>query len=154
MQDKLLEDQQKMIGMYQQALGQILDFRNQYFKEAMDMQMNLMKEREKMFAYQGMQMQQQQVPDPNPGLFGASADLGQDYNKQQMEINKLQAVKDQLGILMNKATTELSQNTDVQQNFQNFTPVMNPQVQNNLNELIKTQRHQIIRLSTQGLSFR
>ena len=47
-----------MIGMYQQALQQILDFRNQYFKEAMDMQMNLMKERERMFAYQGMQMQQ------------------------------------------------------------------------------------------------
>ena len=58
MQDKLLDDQQKMIGMYQQALEQILDFRNQYFKEAMDMQMNLMKEREKMFAFQGMQMQQ------------------------------------------------------------------------------------------------
>lgn len=149
-----MEDQQKMIGMYQQALGQILDFRNQYFKEAMDMQMNLMKEREKMFAYQGMQMQQQQVPDLNPGPFGAPADPGQEYDKQQMEINKLQAVKDQLGILMNKATTELNQNANVQQNFQNFTPVMNPQVQNNLNELIKTQRHQIIRLSTQGLSFR
>ena len=47
-----------MIGMYQQALQQILDFRNQYFKEAMDMQMNLMKEREAMFVRQGMQMQQ------------------------------------------------------------------------------------------------
>jgi hypothetical protein len=32
-----------MIGMYQQTLGQILDFRNQYLKEAMDMQMNLIK---------------------------------------------------------------------------------------------------------------
>ena len=58
-----MDDQQKMIGMYQQALQQILDFRNQYFKEAMDMQMNLMKEREKMFAFQGMQMQQ-------PGMMG------------------------------------------------------------------------------------
>jgi hypothetical protein len=35
-----------MIAMYQQALQQILDFRTQYFKEAMDMQTNLMKERE------------------------------------------------------------------------------------------------------------
>lgn len=58
MHTKLLDDQQKMIGMYQQALQQILDFRNQYFKEAMDMQMNLMKEREAMFVRQGMQMQQ------------------------------------------------------------------------------------------------
>ena len=31
---------------------------------------------------------------------------------------------------------------------------MNPQVQNNLNELIKTQRSQIMRISTQDLSFR
>ena len=38
-----------MINMYQEALGQILDFRNQYFKEAMDMQVNLMKERETIF---------------------------------------------------------------------------------------------------------
>ena len=62
-----------MIGMYQQALEQILDFRNQYFKEAMDMQMNLMKEREKMFAFQGMQMQQQQNPSlgfPSPAAQG------------------------------------------------------------------------------------
>ena len=58
MHTKLLDDQLKMIGMYQQALQQILDFRNQYFKEAMDMQMNLMKEREAMFVRQGMQMQQ------------------------------------------------------------------------------------------------
>jgi hypothetical protein len=42
-----------MIEMYQQALGQILDFRNQYFKEAMEMQVNLMKERETIFT-QGM----------------------------------------------------------------------------------------------------
>jgi hypothetical protein len=34
--------------MYQQALQQILDFRAGYFKEQMDMQMNLMKERESM----------------------------------------------------------------------------------------------------------
>ena len=46
--DKLLEDQQKMISMYQQALQQILDFRGNYFKDALDMQMNLMKEREQM----------------------------------------------------------------------------------------------------------
>ena len=44
-----MDDQANMISMYQQALGQILDFRNQYFKEAMDMQMNLMKERETIF---------------------------------------------------------------------------------------------------------
>jgi hypothetical protein len=46
--DKLLEDQQKMIEMYQQALQQILDFRGQFFKEQMEMQMNLAKEREQM----------------------------------------------------------------------------------------------------------
>lgn len=32
---KMFEDQQKMIGMYQQALEQILQYRNQYFEQAM-----------------------------------------------------------------------------------------------------------------------
>jgi hypothetical protein len=41
-----------MLEMYQQALQQILDFRNQCFKEAMGMQINLMKEREQMFQMQ------------------------------------------------------------------------------------------------------
>ena len=69
-----------MIGMYQQALQQILDFRNQYFKEAMDMQMNLMKEREKMFAFQGMQMKQQQ--NQNLGFLGGLGGRDtQDYSK-------------------------------------------------------------------------
>lgn len=37
-----------MISMYQQALQQILDFRQDYFSQAQDMQVNLMRERERM----------------------------------------------------------------------------------------------------------
>lgn len=37
-----------MITMYQQALQQILDFRQDYFTQAQEMQLNLARERERM----------------------------------------------------------------------------------------------------------
>jgi hypothetical protein len=42
----MFEDQQKMIQLYQQALEQILKYRNQYFEQAMEMRENILKERE------------------------------------------------------------------------------------------------------------
>jgi hypothetical protein len=42
----MFEDQQKMITLYQQALEQILNYRNQYFQQAMEMRENLLRERE------------------------------------------------------------------------------------------------------------
>ena len=42
----MFEDQQKMIAMYQQALEQILQYRHQYFEQAMSMRENILKERE------------------------------------------------------------------------------------------------------------
>ena len=41
-----------MIGMYQQALEQILQYRNQYFEQAMQMRENILKEREQLFEYE------------------------------------------------------------------------------------------------------
>ena len=46
----------------------------------------------------------------NPGLLNAPGDRGsQDQGKQAIEIKQLQAVRDQLGALMNKATMDLNQ---------------------------------------------
>lgn len=64
-----------------------------------------------------------------------------DYSKQAKEIAQLEAVKNQLNQLQSK----------IQSNHQQpaaFTQIMNPHVQNNLNTLIKSQRDEIIRLSS------
>ena len=50
----MFEDQQKMIGMYQQALEQILQYRNQYFEQAMQMRENILKEREQLLEHEKM----------------------------------------------------------------------------------------------------
>lgn len=49
---KMFEDQQKMIVLYQQALEQILKYRNQYFEQAMDMRENVLKEREQQLQFE------------------------------------------------------------------------------------------------------
>ena len=108
-----------MIGMYQQALQQILDFRSQYFKEAMDMQMNLMRERESLYSEQQRAFMQNMMPG--------------DYNKQASEMSQLLAVKEQLNKLMNQASYQGPTFSE-----QKFTPIMNPSVQSNLNNLIKS----------------
>ena len=41
-----------MIKLYQQALEQILQYRNQYFEQAMDMRENILKEREQLLEYE------------------------------------------------------------------------------------------------------
>ena len=50
----MFEDQQKMIALYQQALEQILQYRNQYFEQAMNMRENILKEREQLLEYEKM----------------------------------------------------------------------------------------------------
>ena len=45
-QQRLFEDQQRMIILYQQALEQILKYRHQYFEEALQMREHVIKERE------------------------------------------------------------------------------------------------------------
>ena len=72
--------------MYQQALQQILDFRQEYFAQAQDMQMNLAKERERMMD-KAMNQRMQSPPQ---------LEIGQ----QQTEIQQLQAVQAQLQVLM------------------------------------------------------
>ena len=52
-----------MIGLYQQALEQILQYRNQYFEQAMEMRENILKEREQLLEYE--KMKQQQVTEMN-----------------------------------------------------------------------------------------
>lgn len=43
-----------MIQLYQQALEQILKYRNQYFEQAMEMRENILKEREQLLGYEKM----------------------------------------------------------------------------------------------------
>ena len=68
-----------MILMYQQALEQILQFRNQYFDQAMQMRENIIKEREQLMEYEKMKQQ------------------------QNGEIQQLQAVYNQLGVLLTQS---------------------------------------------------
>jgi hypothetical protein len=53
----MFEDQQKMILLYQQALEQILQYRNHYFEQAMEMRENLLREREQMLEYEKLKQQ-------------------------------------------------------------------------------------------------
>ena len=55
----MFEDQQKMIQMYQQALEQILTYRNQYFEQAMEMRENMLREREQMLEFEKLKQAQQ-----------------------------------------------------------------------------------------------
>ena len=55
----MFEDQQKMIQMYQQALEQILTYRNQYFEQAMEMRENMLREREQTLEFEKLKQAQQ-----------------------------------------------------------------------------------------------
>ena len=110
---KMFEDQQKMIALYQQALEQILQYRNQYFEQAMAMRENILKEREQLLEHE--KMKQQQVA----------------------EMTQLKAVQNQLGTLMDKAHEQ---------------PVLNAQVQSNLNSYITKQKEQILQMSQSSAS--
>ena len=59
---------------------------------------------------------------------------------QAKEIQQLQAVKAQLSALQSKILGQPEAGSQ-------FTNIMNPSVQNNLNTLIKSQRDEIIRMS-------
>jgi len=45
--------------MYQQALEQILTYRNQYFEQAMEMRENMLREREQMLEFEKLKQAQQ-----------------------------------------------------------------------------------------------
>jgi hypothetical protein len=47
-----------MVVLYQQALEQILQYRNHYFDQAMDMREKVLKEREEMLESEKMKQQQ------------------------------------------------------------------------------------------------
>jgi hypothetical protein len=48
----------KMINMYQKAFTEIIDFKNQYMEQVMQMRENFTKEREILQAYEEMRNQQ------------------------------------------------------------------------------------------------
>ena len=64
-----------------------------------------------------------------------------DYSKQASEISQINQVKETLNQLMHKASGHQT------------TSIMNPSVQKNLNDFIKTQRDENVRMS-QSISFK
>eukprot|EP00347_Sterkiella_histriomuscorum_P023688 403333731 len=127
-QSNIADEQSKVIQMYQTALQQILDIKNQFYDQAVQMNDKLIKEREQLLEYEKMKQQQNQ------------------------EIQSLQAVYHQLGSLLQRPLS--SQSNISQQYMQNQggfqNQILNPQVQNNLNNLIQQQKADIMRLSQSG----
>ena len=91
---KMFEDQQKMIAMYQQALEQILQYRHQYFEQAMSMRENILKEREQLFEHERLKQQQ-------------LAEMKQ-IQAVQSQLGNMLSVADQKPVLNQQVTTNLN----------------------------------------------
>ncbi|CDW85942.1 UNKNOWN [Stylonychia lemnae] len=123
-QASVVDEQSKLIHMYQSALEQILQIKNQFYDQALQMNDKLIKEREQLIEYEKLKQQQNQ------------------------EIQSLQAVYSQLGQMMNQRP--ISSNSNISNQFPQQNPILNPMVQNNLNNLISQQKADILRMSQSG----
>lgn len=97
------------------------------------MQVSLLQEKEKV-----TMLKQQNYSDLNI----------HEYKKQANDIKQISAVRDSLNVLMTRATQN-----DNHQPQSNYTSILNPAVQSNLNTFIKQQRDEVVRMS-QSISFK
>ena len=135
----------KMIEMYQKAFSEIISFKNQYMNQIMEMREGFTKERELIQAYELMNMQQKneimRLTAVSNHLQTMAFNASDTFKKTNLSFQRDQSVIS--GPSRGGSDAVSMKNTKNGFSMTDLEKMMNSQVQENLDSLLKDQLYQV-----------